>query len=72
MKTKLLRFNPRRVGRTGAAEVEIEDEDGVCRLWMTKRDVEKNIIALADCQPEETAGLRDALAAYRTPGKEIR
>lgn len=63
---KLIRFNPRRAARkVGAAEVEISDGDNEVRLWMTKRDVEKNILEFGDHK-----GLRDALNAYKA-GKEF-
>jgi len=69
---KLVRFNPRRAFRkVGAAEVEIDDGENVVRLWMTQRDIKKNIIAYSDCSPEETQGLRDAMAAYKRPWQEI-
>lgn len=68
---KLIRFNPRRAFRTGAAEVEIDDGENVVRLWMTENDVKKNIIAFSDCPPEETVGLRDALEAYKRPWQRI-
>ena len=70
---KLIRFNPRRAQRNvGAAEVEIDDGDNVCCLWMTEKDVKENIVIYSDMLPDETKGLRDALAAYQRPWQEIR
>jgi hypothetical protein len=59
---RLVRFNPRRMrpGCSGAAEVEIDDGENSCRLWMTLRDVERNIIEFG-----RHPGLVAALEAYR-------
>jgi hypothetical protein len=70
---KLIRFNPRRAQRNaGAAEVEIDDGDNVCRLWMTMEDVKENIVQYSDMLPEQTKGLRDAMDAYQKPWQEVR
>jgi hypothetical protein len=68
-KFRLTRFNPRRLrpNCSGAAEVEIQDEDGSSfRLWMTRLDVERNLIEFG---PQ--SGLMAALEAYRN-GVEIK
>ncbi len=59
---RLVRFNPRRMrpGCSGAAEVEITDESNSVRLWMTLKDVERNIIEFG-----RHPGLVAALEAYR-------
>jgi hypothetical protein len=57
---KLIRFNPRRAIRTGAAEVELDDGDNVFRLWMTLKEIERNI---AEYGPHP--GLLAAKEAYR-------
>lgn len=59
---RLVRFNPRRMrkGCSGAAEVEVADADNSVRLWMTLRDVERNIIEYG-----RHPGLVAALEAYR-------
>jgi hypothetical protein len=57
---KLVRFNPRRALRTGAAEVEYFENGALtARLWMTKKDIQNNILEFGD-HPE----LRKALQAY--------
>lgn len=69
MKTTLIRFNPRRASRTGAAEVEMDDGENVMRLWMTENDLKKNLTLFADESPEAMQGFKDGLAAYATPWK---
>ena len=61
---KLLRFNARRAQRgADAAEVEISDEANSVRLWMSRKDIKKN---LALVEPgDDASGLREAEAAYR-------
>ena len=69
----LKRFNPRRaIRKVGAAEVEIDDGENVLRLWMTEKEVKENIIQYSDMHPDETKGLRDALAAYKRPWQEVK
>ncbi len=73
MKSRLIRFNPRRAsrGNVGAAEVEFDDGENVTRLWLNERDIAKNLALFVDYPPEATQGVRDAQAAYKRPWKEI-
>ena len=66
---RLVDFNPRRHARKAeAARVYvIEDGEIVDLLWMSKRDVTRNL-AMYPGDP----GLAAALAAYATPTREIR
>lgn len=60
---KLLHFNPRRAQRgADAAEVEISDEANSVRLWMSRKDIAKNLELV---EPgDDASGLHEAEAAY--------
>ena len=64
MKTRLVRYNPRRRARgVEAAEVEIDgEEEGVAplRLWMSQADIRNNIAQFGQLE-----GFVAALEAYR-------
>ena len=62
---KLTRFNPRRAFRGApAAECECREGEYVDRLWMTPRDIKRN---LADSRPgDDVSGLQLAAEHYRT------
>jgi len=61
-KFELFRFNPRRAERGAeAAQVKITWPDGdVELLWMSKRDIQENMVTFGVCD-----GLDAALKAYR-------
>lgn len=63
MDFKLLEFNPRRHSRgVEAARVECIDDEQSCWLWMSAKDVARNIKEFGQ-HPE----LIKALDAYKTP-----
>lgn len=61
-----IEYNHRRACRkTEAARVEVEYEGRAGWLWMSARDLEKNLEQFGEC-----AELRKALEAYRNAGRK--
>jgi hypothetical protein len=63
MKFKFIEFNPRRAERGAeAARMEVTYDDGESEwLWMSKRDIAKNMMAFGRCDE-----LTKAHEAYRS------
>lgn len=66
MKFKFIEFNPRRAIRgADAARVEVTYDDGESEwLWMSKRDISKNMMAFGRC--DELTKAHQAYAAEPT------